>query len=105
MTPLSFRGGTMNELAIRKIIECLEENLFEPKYSWPEKAFEDRSYARWAAYEIWERLMDRPNESPDLIISEFMLQMILYENITEDPKKARIFSVAKETAEDILTLF
>ena len=95
----------MNEIAIQKIIECLEENLFEPNNEWPQLIFEERSYARWAAIEIWQKLMDRPHNPPDTVIEEFMFEMILLSNATDDPRKRRIFSIASETAEDILTLF
>lgn len=94
-----------NEVAAYMIAECLEENLFEPNKNWPDAAFEDRSYARWAAMELAERLMDRPYEDADTIVEEFMLRMALLAHITEDPTKQRLFSIARDTAEDILTLF
>lgn len=93
------------EIAIQKILECLEENLFEPHYAWPHNSFEERSYSRWAAIEIANLLMDRPYECPDTIVEEFMLKMMYLENTTDDPKKNRIFGIAYRTAEDILTLF
>lgn len=93
------------EYAIQRVMTSLDENLFEPGYSWPDRAFEARSYARWAAFEIWERLTDRPRERPDDILCEFMLQMYSLAELTEDPKKKRIFTIAAETAEDIMTLF
>lgn len=94
-----------NEVAAYLIFECLEENLVEPRNNWPTLIFEDRSYARWAATEIAEMLMDRPYDDPDLIVQEFMLKMMALENTTRDPAKKRIFNIAIETAEDILTLF
>lgn len=100
-----FWGDTMNQLAIQKIMECLEENLFEPNRQWPQTVFEERSYARWAAFEIWQRLMDRPHDLPDDIIEEFALKTQALSAVTDDPVKARIFSIASDTAEDILTLF
>lgn len=94
-----------NEVVAYMISECLEENLFQPNKNWPETIFEDRSYARWAATELAERLMDRPYENPDMIVEEFMLRMSLLASVTEDPVKRRVFSIARDTAEDILTLF
>lgn len=94
-----------NEVAVHLIFECLEENLFEPNKQWPNDIFEERSYARWAAYEIAEMLMDRPYESPDDIIQEFSLKMQVMSAIATDPEKSRIFLIAADTAEDILTLF
>ena len=94
-----------NEKAARLIVECLDENLFEPQKDWPIDVFEERSYARWAAMEIWQMLMDRPHEEADAIIEEFMLKMAIYSECVEDARKRRIFRIAKNTAEDILTLF
>ena len=93
------------EQAISLVQECLNENLFEPSYFWPDQSFEERSYSRWAACEIWERLLDRPREDPDLIVANFMFEMALFANSTDDSTKKRIFSIARDTAEDILTLF
>lgn len=95
----------MNEVDMTKIKEYFEENLFEPDKNWPKDAFEERSYARWAAMELWGRLLDHPYEQADDIIFEFILDMIHLESYTSNPKRVRIFSIARETAEDILTLF
>ena len=95
----------MNDVAIQKIFECLEEDLYEPERNWPEKSFEDRSYSRWAAMEIWEKLMDHPHDDPNLIIEEYMFKMLALSKTTTDPMKSRIFSLASETAEDILSVF
>lgn len=94
-----------NEVGAYMILECLEENLFEPNRQWPNDIFEERSYARWAAFELAERLMDRPHEFPDLIIEEFILECALLKTETNSPRKKAIFSVAIDTAKDILTLF
>lgn len=94
-----------SEVAVQKIMECLEENLFEPHIAWPHNSFEQRSYSRWAAIEIADRLMDRPYEFPDIIIESFMLEMEILAIEAKDPKRKRIFTIAEETAEDILTLF
>lgn len=94
-----------NDLAVHRILECLEENLFEPNRTWPDAVFERRSYSRWAAYEITEMIMARPYEDPDILIQEFMLKMMVLENSTSDKHKKRIFNIAIDAAEDILTLF
>ena len=56
----------MNEVAICKIMSYIENNLFEPGYLWDKHIFKERSYSRWAAYEILERIMDNPFSSPDM---------------------------------------
>ena len=95
----------MYEIATQKIMECLEENLIEPQRGWPEDLFEERSFARWAAMELANEIMDRPYEPPDLLVHRFILKMKVFEMETRDPNRSRIFRIASEAAEDILTLF
>lgn len=94
----------MNEILAQQILESLEADIFEPS-NISDYTFEERSYARWAAYEIAEALMCKPHEFTDLIIEEFMLKMMVFEASEDDPKRKRIFTVARETAEDMLTIF
>ena len=95
----------MNEIAVITIIDCLEENLFEPNKRWPNDAFEERSYARWAAYEIWERILDNPFKTTDEILDEFILDMTICAMGTDNPQREKLFRIARETAEDIASLF
>jgi hypothetical protein len=104
----------MNEAAIYVIQKYIDVRLGLPLSSWPKYCFEERSYSRWAAYEIQERIMEemlrlpshiteRESRSPIDVILEFMDSM---DSCSEDYKKtAFIFSIAKDTAEDILGLF
>lgn len=91
-----------NELAVKSIITYMEECLFEPKTSWFKHEFEKRSYSRWAANEILEGVMDHPMSPADTIIEEFIFKMSLYSCVAEDSKASFIFSIAQDTAEDIL---
>ena len=94
----------MNEVAIYKIMSYIENNLFEPGYLWDKHVFKERSYSRWAAYEILEQLMDNPFSSPDTIIEEFIIKTALYSCVNEDSEASRIFIIARDTAEEILEL-
>lgn len=94
----------MNELEATLTMEYIDEHLFEPTRTWPKHLFEERTYARWAAYEIVRRFMDHPFDPPDLIVESFMLEMINYSRISTNPEAARIFEIAQDTAEDILCL-
>ena len=94
----------MNEDAIRKVILYLDESLFEPGRMWPDHIFEERSYSRWAANEIIRRLMDCPFDAPIEIVEAFMLTMIMHTYTVRDPRKKRIFSIARDTAFNILQL-
>ena len=94
----------MNEVAICKIMSYIENNLFEPGYLWDKHIFKERSYSRWAAYEILERIMDNPFSSPDMIIDEFIIKTALYSCINEDSEASRMFIIARDTAEEISEL-
>ena len=93
------------DFAAELVLNALEENLPEPNRNWDDEYFKEQSYARWAVYELANRLMDRPYEFADVIIQDFMLEMLGYMHETDDPNKKQIFKVAAYTAEDILTLF
>lgn len=94
----------MNEQAIYRLLECLNENLTEPNWSWPEDMFEERSYARWAVYEIIDLLMDRPFQDPKDVVEDFILRMCWLKSTTEVDKRIKIYETAIRTAEDVLTI-
>ncbi len=94
----------MNDTAIQTILKYVEINLFEPGCTWPTIYFEERSYARWAAIEILESIMNHPFRSADEIIEEFIFKMIIYSAWMDNPDICFRFSVAKETAENILEI-
>lgn len=106
----------MNESAISVIQEYIDKHLFEPGSNWPESYFDERSYSRWAAYEIQGRIYEeilrlpphmtgREPKSPIDIILEFINDMENYSCFRDDEKPNLIFSIAKDSAKDILYLF
>lgn len=95
----------MTEVAIGEIQRYLEDTLFEPGNDWPSYIFERRSYARWAAFELLNRLMDHPTEDPVTIVEAFMVEMDIYSYTKEDDtKKSFMFSTARDVAENVLYL-
>lgn len=92
----------MNE-AIFKIQNYLNNVLFEPSLNWPEDEFRERSYSRWAVNEIITRITDCPLDPPDQVIELFLLEMIMYTYL-ENESHDHVFSIASNTAEDILSL-
>lgn len=94
----------MNEIAIKEVMDYIENDLFEPGTSWPNHIFEERSYSRWAAYEIIQRLMDRPLDPPEITIEEFIFDMESYYAITENPRIEHIFSIAADIGKNILQI-
>ena len=95
----------MYEEALLAIQRYIDEYLFEPPIYWSKRDFSKQVYSRWAAFELMERIMDRPFDQPDMIIEHFLIEMVMYAHMEEKPKKRRIFLIAKDTAEDILHLF
>lgn len=93
-----------NNSAVSTIVSYIEECLFVPGIYWSKYEFEKRSYSHWAAYEILGLIMDHPLTPPDDIVYEFMLKMVIYSEATESKEKRFIFSTARDTAEDILSL-
>lgn len=94
----------MHDLAVQKILSCLDDILFEPDKRWSNDDFERQSYARWAAYEIINLIMDKPYDMPEIAAEEFMYTMATFAAFTKNSKKRRIFEIACDTANDILTI-
>lgn len=83
----------------------IEDYYCEPPFFWHERLFEEMSYSRWAALEIVGRLMDRPLDPPEDVVGDFLLWVSLYSQVVKTPIQQRMFSIAEDTAEDILQFF
>lgn len=104
-------------VVISVIQKYMDECLFEPKRNWPKYEFAMRSYSRWAANYILDRIIEESMKLPfyisglescDLlnIIQDFIDDLDYYSEISDG--NDRIFnmtSVAKDTAIDIGLLF
>lgn len=95
----------MCDAAVTIITEFIREHYFSPSFAWPKYEFQKRSYQQWAAYEIINRIMDHPFETPITVIEEFMFEMAMYACYGEDEQRSFIFQYAVETAEEIILLF
>ena len=94
----------MNDLEISIVLRFIEDHLFEPGGSWSRQVLKERAYSRWAAYEIVRRLMDHPFDPVEVTIESFIFELIGAEYLAKNDKTAGMFSVAQDTAEDILCL-
>lgn len=94
----------MNDEAIQKILNYKENSLFEPGSCWPKDKIQERAYARCAADEILLSVMDHPFTDPDTIIENFIIKMEYFLHISDDATSNFIFTIAENTAEDILGL-
>lgn len=94
---------TINRDSVIIIHNYINKNLFTPCHNWPEFEFKRRCYARWAAYEIINRIIEIPESEIFLTILYFMHEMDEFAGIRKDSEF--IFITARNTAEEILSLF
>lgn len=94
-----------NETAICHVLNYMDEVLFEPKKLWDEDIFEEQSWSRWAAYEIFELLADHPDDFPDTIVESFYDKMWYYHDISPEGSKQQLrFGTAMNVAYDLLDI-
>lgn len=103
------------DIAVSTIRNYIDTYLFEPKSNWPEDEFAARSYSRWAADYILDRIISESQKLPCHIagIKSKTFTDIVQECIDEldycseirDGKFCKVFSIAKEVAIDIALLF
>lgn len=108
----------MCDMAISIVNEYINEHLSEMDLKCSRDGLEKLSYARWAAYEIMERLNNEAERLPPHItgswrelippidiIAGFIDDMECYIYDGCDEKHEHIFTIAKDVAEDIILLF
>lgn len=83
----------------------IDENLFIPAWNWSSYEFRRRSYERWAANEIIKRITETPEVEPFFIILYFRHQMDTLSDIRENSGAEFIFITARDTADEIISLF
>ena len=93
----------MNDAAVRTIIEYLE-NSDAPEVDWPQQWYEEVCFSRWAAEELINAILDHPMAPAEDTIEEFIIKMEVYASMSEGRDCGRIFSIAAETATEILEL-
>lgn len=99
-----FGGEFINDYAIQTILNYVEKHLFIPQKKWDTHLLDQRIYARWAAMEIVERLINNPLTDADDVIFWYAIEMSMYLRMSTDEKTVFIFTTAKETAEEILQI-
>lgn len=95
----------MDTDVILKIQNYVNNYLFDPDIMWPVNEFKKRSYSRWAAYEILDRIKnDLENRDPINNVVEFLKEVRSYSELCTNDCVNFIFTTAIETAEDIIFL-
>ena len=121
---IRIRNQEMCDMAISIISKYVDEHLCVTDYlgqvnpKETKEYLEDLSYARWAAYEIIDRLNTEAERLPSHItgslrepvlpidiIAGFIddMEYCIYDGCSE--KHERIFTIAKDVADDIILLF
>ena len=85
------------------ITTYIDTYLFPPEYNWQSYYFAERSAERWSAFNILEAVIQQPEVSPYILIEDIIKTYKDASESTEDRETNFIFSVAEETAIDILT--
>ena len=105
----------MNE-AVSIVQKYIDNYLFPPKSDWPTEEFLIRSTSRWAADEILSRFLyettrlpyyitGREEITPDMIIKGFIEEVDYYAHTANSISADFMFTVARDTAKDILTFY
>lgn len=94
----------MNQLEITMILEYIEEHLPELENTFDKDKFKDRSYSRWVAYEIVQRLSDFPFDPPEVIIENFIIELLGYSHTCTNDQADEMFKTMISAADDILCL-
>lgn len=106
----------MYDSAIVKVQGYIDEFLPELDSVYPTCIFDSRSYARWAANEILDRLMCEASKLPPHItgqeprsvldiIDEFISELDCYFYISRDGNTQAMVNIAEHTAKYIRRLF
>lgn len=106
----------MCDRAVLRVMEYIDQELPETHIRWLTRDFEYRSYARWAANEIIERLIDEASRLPAHItgrtprdaidiINEFIRDLECCFNDSDDTHRQELYYVAIDTAKRIKSIF
>lgn len=93
----------MNKEAIFVLQEYLADHDKPYRYSWRREYFEGHSYSVWAVKELLRRIQIKKNTPPISVIEDFIHEMDEYS--CKRSSSSFMFSVAKDTAEDIYDIF
>lgn len=93
----------MNKETIFVLQEYLADHDKPGRYSWRKEYFEQYSYSRWAVKELIRRIQIKKKVPPILVIEDFIREMDKYSCMRSS--SSFMFSVAKDTAEDIYDIF
>ena len=71
-------------------------------YSYPDHEKEEITFSRWALNEMLGLIWDHPQNLASEIVEDFAFRCLMYKKISELPDQKRIFTIAADTALEIL---
>lgn len=93
------------DISIRLIWQYKDNYFFEPELDWDREEFQRRTYQRWAADEIAERIEYERSPDPIGVIEQFISLMRSCIDIASDKRHDFQFKTAAEAAEELGILF
>lgn len=90
--------------AIFVIDDYLNDMIRNADDNWYRFHLEEASYTEWAAEEIKDRILRNPLRPPYDVIEYYIAEMTYYTSLSTNFESTFIFDVARETAENILSL-
>jgi len=94
----------VNDKAIKIILDYVEKESEPPELWMSEQDFEELSLARWAAGELLNAVWDAPFLSAKDTVEEFIIKMETYALMSAQHSMRRIFSIAAQTAVELLEI-
>lgn len=90
--------------AVKTIQNYIQCEIPEPSIAWSMHEFQRRSYARWAAFELLDKISDNPFTPADEIAGRFLFDLML---CAKDSSSTQYFIIctAMDTIEDIILHF
>lgn len=92
----------MNEAAIRMICEYIHE--LQPDKHVGDSLYEELCVMEWAASEILDCVLNRPNVPAAITVEQFMIRMDMFHYAAEKSSNRILFELARDTADDIGTM-
>ena len=90
--------------AVKTIQNYIQRAIPEPSIAWSMHEFQRRSYARWAAFELLDKISDHPFTPANEIAGRFLFDLML---CAKDSSSTQYFIIctAMDTIEDIILHF
>ncbi len=92
----------MNEEVIQKILNYRNNICSKPDPNLSEVDIRENAYELWAIDEILCSLWNHPFTDAETVIENFVITMQYFLHISESETASSIFTIAENTAEDIL---